>query len=179
MARLVRLFDLVVNALAVVAALLIGAVMIMVSGAVISRYFFGDPQAWVIEISEYSLLYCTLLGAAWVLRQEGHTRVDIVLNALKPRHRALLNTYTSVLGILACLILLYYSSLTLYSTYERGLVLFKIFETPKYLPLAVIPVGSFFLVLQFVRRAVGYYQEFKSITTERLESPGKPVAEQE
>lgn len=162
---------------AVIAAALLGMVMVFVSVSVLSRYFFDNPMAWVIETSEYALLYSTLLGSAWLLRRDGHTKVDIVLNLVSPRRRALMNTYTSVLGFAACLALLYYSSLTTYSNYERGLMLVKIFQVPKFVPLLVIPLGSLLLTIQFARRAVGFYHEFQSIGREEAEPKQEPATE--
>lgn len=176
-AALGKAFDLVLDALAVIAAILLALVMVFVSISVISRYFFGNPMAWVIEVSEYTLLYSTFLGAAWLLRQEGHTRVDIVLNLLNPRQRAALNTFTSVLGVGACLALLWYSSVTTLGIYQRGQLLMKIFEVPKFVPLLIIPFGSFFLVIQFARRAVAYYSEFRSTARPQPGLQSEPAAE--
>ena len=49
----------------------------------------------MFEIWEYSLLYITLLGAAWLLRKEGHVNMDIFYNRLSPRKRAILDVLTA------------------------------------------------------------------------------------
>lgn len=177
MSGVAMIWNLTIDALAVIAAMLLGIVMILVSIAVVSRYFFGDAQAWVIEMAEYILLYSTLLGSPWLLRRDGHTKVDIVLNLLSPRHRALLNAYCSVLGTLVCMVLLYYSVLTTYSAYERELILMKIFNMPKFVPLAVIPFGSFFLTIEFMRRAARFYRECTSIPHVQPEFQKEPAVE--
>ncbi len=80
-----RVFDRLNGVLAVMGATLLILVMLSVSYNVATRYFFRFSTPGMFEIWEYSLLYMTFLGAAWLLRREGHVSMDIVLNHLKPR----------------------------------------------------------------------------------------------
>ena len=50
------------------ATLIFVAMMLVVCAEVLLRYGFNSPISWVVEISEYALLWITFLGAAWVLR---------------------------------------------------------------------------------------------------------------
>ena len=51
------------------------------------RTFFNRPQEWVMELSEYALLYITFLSAAFVLKKEGHIVVDLVTCRLNVKKR--------------------------------------------------------------------------------------------
>ncbi|MDP3768569.1 MAG: TRAP transporter small permease subunit, partial [Dehalococcoidia bacterium] len=79
MAALGRAFDRVIMALNYLA----GGILLFMAGAVLyevfMRYLFNQPTRWVIEFSEYMLLYMALLAGAWVLKQEGHVRVEMLV----------------------------------------------------------------------------------------------------
>src|SRR5690625_471832 len=45
---------------------------------VMMRYIFNVPIQWVVEINGYMLVAVTLLSMSYVLRIDGHIRVDIL-----------------------------------------------------------------------------------------------------
>jgi C4-dicarboxylate transporter DctQ subunit len=122
---------------------------------VLMRSIFNRPQIWVNEVSEYILLYTAFLPAAWLLREEKHINVDLVLNQLKPRSVVITKAVTSILGAMVCLVLTYYGSWSTLVHYQEGIRTFSAMRLPKWPFLMVIPFGSFLLFVQFVRRAYG------------------------
>jgi len=120
------------------------------------RFFLNRPITWVFEGTEYSLLYITFLGAAWLLKREGHVRIDLVLNWLKPRPRTFLNVITSILLAIVCLIFVWYGAQITWDYFQRGILSVKYYSLPKFAFLAVIPVGSFLLFVQSVKRTYRY-----------------------
>lgn len=150
-----------VNAMAVLAGGLIIFAMLSVVAEVVTRSFMGRPLVWVIEISEYLLLYITFLGTPWLLREEGHVRVDILLRAVNPRVRAFLEALSSVVGASICLILVVYGGQIAWDAYRRGVYNPTILQFPKAPLLAVIPAGSLFLTVQYVRRLAGSIRDWQ------------------
>jgi TRAP-type C4-dicarboxylate transport system permease small subunit len=108
---------------------------------------------WAIDFVEFGLVVVCFLGAAWVLKKEGHVRIDIVASRVKPRTRALLGIITSITGTVICLALFWYGTKVTVDHFQRGLVAYeamlKMATWPQY---AVIAAGSLMLVIQFVRR---------------------------
>jgi len=138
--------------------LLVGATLIVGLG-VILRYFSGSPIVWSVEITEYSLLYICFLGAAWLLKEEGHIRVDVALNLLNPRNQALVNILTSILGAMVCLVITWYGAEITWDHFVRGVPSMELLHIPRFLILMVIPIGSFLLFIQFLRRTYGYLEK--------------------
>ena len=103
--KLTVIFDRTLDAMAILAGILLAFAVLSVSVAVATRYFLGYPIGWVIEISAYILLYITFLVAAWVLREEGHVTIDIVIEWLMPRTQSLINIITSTISAMVCFIL--------------------------------------------------------------------------
>lgn len=136
-------------------AFLMGVLLILmmlgISVDIYMRYFHNRAIYWMEEICRYGLLYITFLSAAWVLKQDRHVRMDIVLIKLSERQRTVVNIGTSALGALICLFVTWYSGLTVLESFQEGYrvnTLLKPLEAPI---LVVIPLGSFLLSIEFLK----------------------------
>ena len=110
------------------------------------------PQYWVGELAEYSLLYITFTGTAWVLRKDGHVKIDILMAHINPRKTQILEAIASVIGILVCALLTYYGVDVALDHMARGVYNPTLMEFPKGPLIAIIPIGAFLLFIQFIRR---------------------------
>ena len=146
-------FDWLLKLLANAGMVLLFLMMLSVCWEVFSRYYLGRGTAWVIEFSEYSILFMTFLGTAWLLSKDGHVEMDIVVNALQPRTQRTLKAATSILCALVCLVLTWSGAEVSLDYLQRGLHR-PTLMAPPYFPLfAIIPTGFFLLFIQFLRRA--------------------------
>lgn len=152
MKKLLALFDHLVNGMIFLAGLILVFIMFSVCMEVILRYFLNRPQMWVTEVTEVLLLYITFLGSAWLLREEGHVKVDIILNRLKPRMLALLGIFSSLIGIFVSITLTVAGFRLTWDYLERGIYTPTAMEIPVSIIIVIIPVGSLILLIQFVRR---------------------------
>ena len=116
------------------AAILVAALAICVGLEVVMRYFFAAPTRWVIEFSEYALLWIAFLAGAWILRAEGHVRVEM-------------------LGAVVCAVFCWVSATYVLGIRASGEMLFKSVPIEKWAVMAVIPPGLALLAIQFARRA--------------------------
>ncbi len=94
------------------AVIIVAALAICVGLEVVMRYFFGAPTRWVIEFSEYSLLWLAFLAGAWILRAEGHVRVEMLTETLSPRWQRRAHFVTSWLGAGVCAVFCWVSATT-------------------------------------------------------------------
>jgi len=168
--KVVSIFDLTVDILGVCAVILILFVMFSVTFEVIMRYFLKRPTIWVVELTSYSLLYIAFLGAAWVLKIEGHVKIDLVLNHLSPKASAFLNSITSMICALTCLVIFWYSGKTTLDALQTNYLSATELETPKWIILSVIPVCSIILAVQFMRRSYQFVTGKKEITLQKESS---------
>jgi len=151
-----RLFERVLRALACAAAGIVVYTVLTVDYEVVMRYFFQRPTTWVIDFTEYALLYVVFLASAWVLREEGHVNINILLVLLSPRVRRLLNAVTSVIASAACCLLFWFSLWVTWDAFVRGEVLWKSTIVPKWPVYVIMPIGSLLLTVQFLIRAWRY-----------------------
>jgi C4-dicarboxylate transporter DctQ subunit len=160
--RFNAIFDRVIDTMFYVACGLTVVLFLSVCAELFMRNLFNRPQIWSVEVSEYAMLYITFLGAAWLLREEGHVRVDIVLDLLKPRSQSLVNGITFLFGIIVCSVLAFYGTWITWLHYQKGLHTFTALKLLKWPFLSVIPFGSLMLIIQFIRSAHRYWKSFKS-----------------
>ena len=155
-------FDYIIGSLTYLAGVILAFIMLSICWDVLGRAIAGKPLKWVLEFSEYSLLYITFLATAWVLKNERHVIIDIGLNQLSPKTRALFNIATSVLGAIICLFLTWYGWDVSWDHLQRGLYQPTATEPPDFPIFVIIPIGSFLLVIQFLRRAYKYLGDWRA-----------------
>lgn len=151
-------FDRIMSSLAAVGAVILVLLMLLISTAVTTRYFFHQPIPGVIEIAEYSLLFIPLLAAAWVLKGEGHVKMDLILSRLTAGSQVRMNVVTSIICVLICLVLTWYGVKVTWEHFQIGHYQATTLRTPTFLILAIIPLGFFLLSIQFMRRTYGFWQ---------------------
>ncbi len=130
--------------------LIILAITLLISANVISRRFLGGSIAGTIELVEYSLVWLTFLGAAWILRIDGHVKVDVLIMLLPRTPRKIFWWVSNLLGLTICVVLTYYSGMASYGAYETGRLLIKRLVLPYWAVTAVIPVGFAMLSIEYV-----------------------------
>jgi C4-dicarboxylate transporter DctQ subunit len=156
-------FDRLLDYLAAVAGVMLAFAALSVSVQVFSRYFLGRPMGWLVEINEYILLHIAFLVAAWVLRQEGHVRMDIVLTQLKRKTQLRVEIATSILSIMVCIVLTFFGMKVTWDLYKTGHMTISVMEIPKCTITPIIFVGSFLLMIQFIRRTRGFLRALREM----------------
>lgn len=155
-----RIYNFCIDYLFYLAGVLVIALMLVVVADVTLRYSVKTPITWGFEFSEYTLLYMTFLATAWLLRSDGHVKMDILRSFLKPRPQAYLSFIASILLVIACFLLLWYGVSSTADNFQRGVLSVKYYSVPKFIFLIIIPIGSLLLLIQAVKRT---YSSFRSI----------------
>ena len=142
--------------MAILAGLILVGMSLWISYDVFMRYVLARPTIWAGDLSEYGLLWATFLAAPWVLRNEGHVRIELLVDHLPVIWRDALAIAASVVCALVSGVFTWQTGLTSFDFFTRGLMVARTWEIPSWVPYAVIPVGSAFLTLEFILRAVRY-----------------------
>lgn len=148
-----RVFDLVINAGAALAAILLIAIMLATTIKVVFRYGLHEGLLGIDQISGTMLLYITFFGAAWVLRREEHVTIDLLVGSLQPQTQRGLRVLCSLLGAVICFCLVAFGTTEVVTSLQKGIRIPAEIEIPRAINLVVIPLGCLFLGLQFLRRA--------------------------
>jgi TRAP-type C4-dicarboxylate transport system permease small subunit len=154
--------DRILTAFMVIAGVLCILMMLGISTEVVTRYFFKMPILGMLEASEIAMLYITFLSAAWVLKKEGHVNMDLINSYLSPRALGILNAFLSLIGAAIALVLLWYGTKVTIGAFLEGTNMPGNIDINKGYQLMIIPLGSFLLFIQFLRRAYGCWKKSKS-----------------
>jgi TRAP-type C4-dicarboxylate transport system permease small subunit len=143
-----RLFDL----LALIAALMLLAMVVLVTADIVLRNFARGGFVWATEISEYALYLITLLVAPWLLRRGQHIRVDLVLGLLPNRVAWMVEAASDIVGLAVSLVLVRYGSIMTYDSWRIGSITIKNLVFAEWWLLAPLPVAFALLAIEFVFR---------------------------
>ena len=126
---------------------------------VLARNFFGVASPWAFDLSEYALVWMTFLGAPWVLLQDRHVRIEILVEPLPVRVQKWLGLVVCLVGVVTCAVLTWRTGMAALEYFDRNVMMPRIWRIPRILPYAAVPVGSALLMLAFLFRAGLYLRE--------------------
>ena len=121
---------------------------------VISRAMFGQSRLWVIEVSEYSLLFITFLGAPYLLEKNMHVVLDIVYDNLRPTMRRVAATLNAALGLAICAVLTVVGIMVVMDQYDVGVRQTTVMAPLSFWITAALPLGMFLMSFQFLDKAI-------------------------
>ncbi|MER8833494.1 TRAP transporter small permease [Mesorhizobium sp. M0909] len=142
-------------ALAAVAKVVLGLMIVAVVADVCVRNLGLRPLAWAVSATEYGLLYAAFLPMPWLVHSKGHVFVEFLRKALPVRARAVLEK----LVYLACIAVSLYlgsvalSSLT--SAVAGGEYETRSFDMPKWLVFLPIMLAFYLSALEWLRYLLG------------------------
>ena len=120
---------------------------------VVLRYFLNAPTIWVFDTSSYAMLWLAFLAAPALIRRQEHIRIEFFTMRLRPRARAVAGGVTSLLAAIAMTIVFWQTANETYTAYIKNFLTVGSFEVPRWIVWVAMPIGSLFMVLEFVRIA--------------------------
>ena len=178
--RFWAIFDKTITVLMTLAAALVIFDALAITIDVLMRYFFSLNFVELLEITEYSLLWMTFLGTAWILKNNAHVRSEVLIDRLKPRPKAFLNSVASVISAMLLVSMVWFSAkLTLGDYQADTFIQGGILRVLKWPIEIIIPIGFLLLAIQAGRNAHTYMANFKSLSKEQQMAveDGKPGGE--
>ena len=152
MKKLSEAFGKLLNALAIIAALTLLAMVIMVTADILLRNLTRTGFPWSNEVSEYALYITTLLTAPWLLRRGQHVRIDLVLTLLPARIAWLMEAVADVVGFAVCVVMMRYGIKMAVDSAVLGSITIKNLVFPEWWLLWPLPVCFALLAAEFVFR---------------------------
>lgn len=136
----------------VLAALMFALMGALVCTDIFLRNLTTVSMPWTVEVCEYLLMTATMLAAPWLLYQEGHIRIDLLLRALAPGWRVWADRLISVLGLLICVLLTWFAIDVAQDKAQQGSLVFKVLVFPEWWLNVPMILGFGLMTLEFARR---------------------------
>ena len=129
--------------------------MVSVILSVVMRNAGLQPLAWLFTSAEYGLLYMTMLGAPWLVREKGHVHIELVTAMLPDGLRRVVSRAVALLCVIVCLILAYKGFELCLSNIQRNDFDVRAYYFPKWLLTIAFPLSFGLMVVEFSRFVFG------------------------
>ena len=163
---LYKIIDKILTVTSVLTGFLLLFITFSISYTIFARALGFAGMISVVQFTEYSLLWSTLMGSAWVLKRNKHVTVDLIVGNLRPKVKAYFHLIHSVIGAAVCGVMCWYGTVVTWGQFQRGIIDVQVVDIPKYLVLIIIPIGFLLLTLQFI---LHFVQGLKGINTGKAE----------
>lgn len=152
MTRLSDLYGKLLDGLAVIAALILLAMVLIVTGDIVLRNTVSKGFVWANEVSEYALYLITVLTAPWLLRRGQHVRLDLVLTAVPKSVALVMEAIGDIAGFVVSVAMVRYATLMTWDAWSNGSITIKNLVFPEWWLLAPLPVCFVLLTIEFIFR---------------------------
>ena len=159
------LFDRILGLTPVLASVLLYFTTVVVCYEVVMRYFFNMPTAWVIEITSLTLLWVPFLVAAWVLKRNGHVRMDLLLLQFGEKKQALINVITFLLTAVTCAVLIIYGVKVAWQLFQDGYKTETLLRLTKWPLLLIIPFAFLLMLIESLRKTAEAVKKWRSLSS--------------
>ena len=155
MAALTKIYDALLYAMALVAGGTLVWLMISTITSVMMRNLGLQPAAWLFTSAEYGILYMTMLGAPWLVREKGHVHIELVTSALPEGLQRLVSRIVAAGCVLVCLILAWKGVELFLTNIERGDYDTRAYYYPRWLLTITFPLSFGIMAIEFARFVFG------------------------
>lgn len=129
--------------------------MVSVITSVVMRNAGLQPFAWLFTSSEYAILYMTMLGAPWLVRERGHVHIELVTAALPPRIRRVVSRMVAALCAIVCVILAWKGTEMFLTNIARNDLDVRAYYFPKWILTIAFPISFTLMAIEFSRFIFG------------------------
>jgi TRAP-type C4-dicarboxylate transport system permease small subunit len=150
-----RAYAAVLYIMAGIAGAMLVWLMVSVVTSVVMRNAGLQPFAWLFTSSEYAILYMTMLGAPWLVREKGHVHIELVTAALPGRARRLVSRTVAALCVLVSVILAWKGAELFLTNIARNDLDVRAYYFPKWILTIAFPISFGLMAIEFSRFVIG------------------------
>lgn len=134
---------------------------------VVRREVFAYSSIWGEEIVRYSFIYLAWIGAAAAVKERGHIRIDVLMQYVSPRIKAVLYIFGDLVMFAVALVAFYWSFETVLVSAKFGSVTHGLRISQVWFLMAV-PFGFGLVLVRLTQSLLRDVRDFRN---------GRPVYE--
>ncbi len=150
MNKIINVIDNLNKVIGYVSCIIFIPMMLIVTYEVIMRYVFNSPTIWAWDLNIQLFAFVTMLGGGYTLLYEGHVCVDVLVQKMNIKKRAILNLIISLIILFGVIVLLFGGIKIFILSYKVKETMSTLWAPPIYYMKMMIPVGSFLILLQVI-----------------------------
>lgn len=148
---LIRLYDRLIIGLAILAATTLGLTVFGIVTDVMLRNLGFRPFQATSALIEYTMLFATMAGAPWLVREQGHVAITSFVDALPGSVRRVVMRGVTVLSAVVLAILSWRAALVGLEMVRTGAMDIRSIYIPTWILYAMLSIGFGLMALEFVR----------------------------
>ena len=170
MKQIINAYNKLIFGLAVIGGMLLALIFVGIICDVTMRTIGFNSLQWYSAVAEYSLFFCTMFGAPYLVRHKGHVVVESLRLAMPPVVRKILEKIVYVICILLSLLFVYYGAIETIDAIKTGEQDLRSIDMPKWLLMVPFPIGFSLVAIEFSRYLLGFdtYYSNKASSGESL-----------
>lgn len=149
-----RIFDGLLNLLAVCAAGILLVVMFSIGADVTLRTFGGGSLTWGLELSEHALLVLLFFGMPWLAREGGHISVELLTEQLSERKQRVLARVTAVAVAILLFWLAFWAARLSIADWQSSIRTIGLYPIPRFWLSIIVGCGLLLTAMEFMRQAL-------------------------
>ncbi|MEL7099662.1 MAG: TRAP transporter small permease [Pseudomonadota bacterium] len=134
---------------------------------VVRREVFAYSSIWGEEMVRYSFIYLAWIGAAAAVKERGHIRIDVIMNYVGRRAKAVLYIFGDLVMFAVALIALYWSWEAVHVSWKFNSVTHGL-RIGQYFFLFAVPFGFALVIFRLVQSLLRDLKDLRA---------GRPVYE--
>ncbi|MEL7529478.1 MAG: TRAP transporter small permease [Pseudomonadota bacterium] len=134
---------------------------------VVRREVFAYSSIWGEEIVRYSFIYLAWIGAAAAVKERGHIRIDVIMQYVSPRVKAVLYIFGDLVMAFVAVIAFYWSLETVLVSAKFGSVTHGLRISQVWF-LSAVPFGFALVLFRLAQSLLRDIKDFRD---------GRPVYE--
>jgi len=132
-------------------ALLLAAMVAIITAQVWYRFIHNDPLAWSEEAGRYLFVWISFMGAAAGVRYQVHLGIDLLQKILSPQaHRFVVVTVNVIIQIFLLVIIYWGFNILKVIKFQTSASM----HIPMIYPYMAVPVGAIFMLINSMRVAI-------------------------
>ncbi len=155
MQRLFYWLDKLTDFLAILAGLYLVWIFLAIIFQVVARSVFFYGSSHIFTFIEYGLLYITMAGAPWLVREKGHVYIELLTAAVPDEVRPRLSRVVVLLVTAICVTITYYGTEVTIRAFVRDEMDMRSLDMPRWMLMISMPICFGLMSLQFLRFVVG------------------------
>lgn len=117
---------------------------------VLRREIFSYSSIWGEEIVRYSFIYLAWIGAAAAVRERGHIRIDVIMEYVGQRTKAVLYIFGDIVMFAVAIVAFYWSLETVIVSAKFGSVTHGLRVSQVWF-LAAVPIGFALIMFRLIQ----------------------------
>lgn len=134
---------------------------------VLRREIFSYSSIWGEEIVRYSFIYLAWIGAAAAVKERGHIRIDVLMEYVGPKVKALLYIFGDIVMFVVAVIAFYWSLEAVLVSAKFGSVTHGLRISQVWF-LSAVPIGFGLVIFRLIQSFLRDINDFRN---------GRPVYE--